>query len=115
MRKTFSTILLTSMFALVMPLMPTGSVAASPPAVAASSSAVIAPCRRGTYRVRRNTPRGRKLTNALIAGGIGAAVGGGLKGGRGALVGAGTASGGYLVYRYVKDKRGRCVPRYVRG
>ena len=73
------------------------------------------PCPRGTYRVRRNTRTKKKLVNALIAGGVGAAIGGGIGGGRGALIGAGAGSGGYLTYRYVRDKRGRCVPRYVRG
>ncbi len=74
-----------------------------------------APCPRGTIRVRRNTSQGKRIVNALIAGGIGAAIGGGLRGGRGALVGLGVGSGGYLVYRYVRDRRGHCVPRYVRG
>jgi hypothetical protein len=73
------------------------------------------PCPRGTYRVSRHTKTKKKLVNALIAGGVGAAIGGGIGGGRGALIGAGAGSGGYLTYRYVRDKRGRCVPRYVRG
>jgi uncharacterized protein YcfJ len=79
-----------------------------------AASAALKPCPSGTYRVRRNTRTKKKLVNSLIAGGIGAAVGGGLGGGRGALLGAGAGSGGYLVYRYVRDRRGRCVPRYVR-
>lgn len=71
-------------------------------------------CPRGTFRVRRNTRTKKKLVNALIASGVGAAVGGGIGGGRGALLGAGSGAGGYLVYRYVRDRRGRCVPRYIR-
>lgn len=78
-----------------------------------ANSAVIKPCPGGTYRVRRNTKTKKKIVNSLIAGGIGAAVGGGLGGGRGALLGLGAGSGGYLVYRYVRDRKGRCVPRYV--
>ena len=31
----------------------------------------------------------------------------------GALIGLGSGAGGYLVYRYVRDRRGRCVQRYV--
>ena len=73
------------------------------------------PCPAGTYRVRRRTSTKRKVTNALITSGIGAAIGGGVAGGRGALVGLGSGAGGYLLYRYVRDSRGRCVRRYVRG
>lgn len=112
MKKTVSIVTMFVMFLVVLPLSPIGHAeATSPPA---ASSAGIKRCPAGTFRVRKNTKRGRKLTNALIAGGIGAAVGGGLGGGRGALLGAGAGSGGYLTYRYVKDRRGRCVPRRVR-
>lgn len=103
-----------SMFALV-PLLPERSLAA-----AATSSLSLAemseltrPCPRGTFRVRRNTRTKKKLVNSLLAGGVGAAIGGGLGGKRGALLGAGTGAGGYLVYRYVRDRRGRCVARRV--
>ena len=117
MKKIISTFLLISVFALLMPEMPAATVAASLPVAVtpADPIEVGGGCPAGTYRVRKNTKRGRRLTNALIAGGIGAAVGGGLGGGRGALLGAGSGAGGYLVYRYVKDRRGRCVRRYVRG
>jgi hypothetical protein len=54
------------------------------------------------------------LWNTLIAAGIGTAIGGGIGGGRGALIGAGSGAGGYIVYRYIKDRHGRCVPQYVR-
>ena len=74
----------------------------------------IKPCPAGTFRVRRNTRTGKKLLNAAIASGIGAALGGGIGGGRGALIGAGAGAGGYLTYRYVRDRRGRCVRRVVR-
>lgn len=80
----------------------------------AGSGEAIKPCPRGTYRVRRNTSTGKKLLNAALASGVGAALGGGIGGGRGALVGAGTGAGGYLTYRYVRDRRGRCVRRVVR-
>jgi hypothetical protein len=72
-------------------------------------------CPRGTYRVRRHTRTKKKLLNAAVAGGIGAAIGGGIGGKRGALIGVGSGAGGYLVYRYVRDRRGRCVRRYSRA
>lgn len=78
-----------------------------------ANSEAIKPCPGGIYRVRRNTKTKKKIVNSLIAGGIGVAVGGGIGGGRGALLGLGAGSGGYLVYRYVRDRKGRCVPRYV--
>ncbi|MEQ1605795.1 MAG: hypothetical protein ABL999_13090 [Pyrinomonadaceae bacterium] len=55
----------------------------------------------------------KKLLHSAVAGGIGAALGGGIGGKRGALIGLGSGAGGYLLYRYVKDRNGRCVPRYV--
>lgn len=114
MKKIISTFLLMSMFAL-MPFVPTPTMAASSSAsVVPSELAEMRPCPAGTYRVRRKSKRSKRLVNALIAGGIGAAIGGGIGGGRGALLGAGAGSGGYLTYRYVKDRRGRCVARYVR-
>jgi len=68
-------------------------------------------CPRGTVKVRKHTRTKKKVVNSLIAGGVGAAVGGGLGGGRGALLGAGIGAGSYLTYRYVRDRRGRCVLR----
>lgn len=137
MKQTISTFLLVTMFALFAPDMPTTSAASMPvesadsaitdlyafdesillaePVLAATSAIAAKPCRRGTFRVRRNTSKGKKIAHSLIAGGIGAAIGGGIGGGRGALIGLGSGAGGYLVYRYVKDNRGRCVARYVRG
>jgi hypothetical protein len=106
-----------TMMAITMPLMAIRTEAAAAPApsaiVASSELAEMRPCPAGYYRIRRDS-RNRRLVNALIAGGIGAAIGGGIGGGRGALLGAGAGSGGYLVYKYVKDRRGRCIPRYVR-
>lgn len=126
MKKIISTFLLLSMFALT-PVMPAVAVAASLPVEPSdagladfyelaepSELAEFRPCRRGTFRVRRNTRTKKKLVNSLIAGGIGTAIGAGIGGKRGALIGAGSGAGGYLVYRYVRDRRGRCVPRYVR-
>lgn len=113
MKKTISTFLVVAMFALAAPFIPATSAAA--PETSSASSAAIKPCPAGTYRVRKNSSRGRKIVDSLIAGGIGAAIGGGIGGGRGALIGLGSGTGGYLVYRYVRDRRGRCVPRYVRG
>jgi hypothetical protein len=112
MKKIMSTFLVMSMFAL-MPVM-SPAVAAPLPGGGSGLSA-SKPCPRGTYRVRRNTRTKKKLVNALIAGGVGTAIGAGVGGKRGALIGAGSGAGGYLVYRYVRDRRGRCVPRYVRG
>ena len=111
------------LFALVLGLMPymPAEVSAAPvpdvyiTEIAALSLAANKPCPRGTYKVRRNTRTKKKLVNSLIAGGIGTAIGAGIGGGRGALIGAGSGAGGYLVYRYVRDRRGKCVPRYVRG
>ena len=113
MKKTISILLIAIMFAVFMPLMPTTFAAVSTTTVV--ESAEFKPCPSGTYRVRRNTSKGKKIAHSLIAGGIGAAIGGGIGGGRGALIGLGSGAGGYLVYRYVKDSRGRCVQRYVRG
>lgn len=116
MKKIISTFLMVIVFALFMPTMPAPTAAASlPVAVSESEPAEFGGCPAGTYRVRKNTKRGRRLTNALIAGGIGAAIGAGIGGKRGALIGVGSGAGGYLVYRYVKDRRGHCVRRYVRG
>lgn len=76
-------------------------------------SAAIKPCRRGTIRVRNTMSTRKKLLHSAVAGGIGAAIGGGIGGKRGALIGVGSGAGGYLLYRYVKDRRGNCVRRYV--
>jgi len=115
MKKIITTFLMVSTFALV-PVMTGRAVAAPAPTVPVTAGAMeFKPCPAGTYRVRRNTRTKKKLVNALIAGGVGAAIGGGIGGGRGALIGLGSGSGGYLVYRYVRDRRGRSVPRYVRG
>ncbi len=104
------------MFASVLLLMPPPAAAATPAAAGSSAaSAVCSSCPRGTYRVRGHTKRSRKLTNALITGGIGTAIGAGVGGKRGALIGLGSGAGGYLVYRYIKDRRGHCVRRYTRG
>lgn len=75
--------------------------------------AAIKPCRAGTFRVRSRMSTKKKLLHSAVAGGIGAALGGGIGGKRGALIGLGSGAGGYLLYRYVKDRNGRCVPRYV--
>ena len=125
MKKTISTFLLLSMFALTSFMPTSGAAAATRPApvdadagaffeLYETEAAELAPCPRGTYRVRRNTRTKKKLVNALIAGGIGTALGAGIGGKRGALIGAGSGAGGYLVYRYVRDRRGRCVPTRVR-
>jgi hypothetical protein len=66
-------------------------------------------CPRGTFRVRKHTRTKKKLLNTALATGVGTALGAGIGGGRGALLGAGIGAGGYLTYRYVKDRRGRCV------
>lgn len=115
MKKITSTILLISLVAIA-PFFTGESVAASMPGEAiAATMSEFKPCPSGTFRVRKNTRTKKKVVNSLIAGGIGAAIGGGIGGGRGALVGLGSGAGGYLVYRYVRDRRGRCVPKYVRG
>ena len=107
------------MMAITMPLMGTqASAATAATAVSESYESGVAPCYGGrVYRVRRNTlyNRNRKLFNTLIAGGAGAVLGSIVDGKRGALIGAGAGGGGYLLYRYVRDRRGRCVPRYIRG
>ncbi len=116
MRKVISAFLLLGMLAII-PLMPATTMAAPSTAVEFSGeSNVMRPCYGGRiYRKRlTRSQRNRRLVNALIGGGIGAAIGGGIGGGRGALIGAGSGAGGYLLYRYIKDRRGRCVPQYIR-
>jgi hypothetical protein len=103
-----------------MPLMATqASAATSGTAIAESSESGIAPCYGGrVYRVRKNNVynRNRKLFNTLIAAGVGTAVGSIVDGKRGALIGAGAGAGGYLLYRYVRNRRtGRCERVYLRG
>ena len=77
------------------------------------ASAAVAPCRQGTIRVRSRMSTKKKLLHSAVAGGIGAAIGAGVGGKRGAAIGVGSGAGGYLLYRYVKDRRGNCVRRYV--
>ena len=106
--------MLLTMFALMLPLMPLNVNATT----TAASGEVIAPCRTGrVYRVRRGNlyQRNRKLFNTLIAAGIGTAAGSIIDGKRGALIGAGAGGGGYLAYRYIKDRNGRCRVVRVRG
>jgi hypothetical protein len=113
MKKIISTFLMAGMLALA-PVDRTPVLAA--PSTGSGTTAEfneMRPCPRGTFRVRRNTRTKKKLVNSLIAGGVGAAIGGGVGGGRGALIGLGGGSGGYLLYRYVRDRRGRCVARRV--
>jgi hypothetical protein len=114
MKRIISTLMLLSMFALILPLMPLEVQATT----TAATAEAVAPCRTGrVYRVRRGNlyQRNRKLFNTLIAAGIGTAAGSVIDGKRGALIGAGAGAGGYLTYRYVKDRRGRCRVVYVRG
>jgi len=112
MIKPISTFLLVSTFA-VTPFMPVSAVAAPLPFVPTEAeSSALGPCRAGTFRVRRRTSTKRKVVGSLVTGGIGAAIGGGIGGKRGALIGVGSGAGGYLVYSYVRDRRGRCVRRY---
>jgi hypothetical protein len=117
MKKIISTFLLLSMFAMAT-FLPSPTMAASPTSVASTEyagSGAVAPCPAGYRRVRASSvKRSTRLWNTLIAAGIGTAIGGGIGGGRGALIGAGSGASGYIVYRYVKDRRGRCVPQYVR-
>lgn len=119
MKRIVSTILLISTFTIV-PAMPASAADTSElvdefvlvEVEAAGESAVIKPCPAGTFRVRKHTRTKKKLLNAAITSGIGAAIGAGVGGGRGALLGAGVGAGGYLTYRYVRDRKGRCVRRY---
>ena len=117
MKQIISTFLMMAMFAMVT-ILPSPTMAASATSLNSAEyagSGAIAPCPAGYRRVRASSiKRSTKLWNTLIASGIGAAIGGGIGGGRGALIGAGSGAGGYIVYRYVKDRRGRCVARYVR-
>ena len=136
MKKTISTFLLAAMFAFFAPIMPSTSAAAlsadaseaefadflaldesyelAEAGFAGNSATALRPCRSGTYRVRSRTSTKKKVVGSLVAGGIGTAIGAGIGGKRGALIGLGSGAGGFLVYRYVKDKRGRCVRSYVR-
>lgn len=136
MKKTISTFLLVTMFALFAPVMPTTSAASltfdlsdaefadfyeldesyelAEASLAGAGSAALRPCPSGTYRVRGRTSTKRKVVGSLVTAGIGTAIGAGIGGKRGALIGLGSGAGGYLVYRYVKDRRGRCVRSYTR-
>jgi hypothetical protein len=117
MKKIISTFLMLAMLAMVS-ILPSPTMAASATEASAaefSGSGVLAPCPAGYRRIRASSvKRSTRLWNTLIAAGIGTAIGGGIGGKRGALIGAGSGAGGYIIYRYVKDRRGRCVPRYVR-
>jgi hypothetical protein len=120
MKKIITTFLMITMMAITMPLMATtASAATAATAVVESYESGIAPCYGGrVYRVRKNNVynRNRKLFNTLIAGGAGAVVGSLVDGKRGALIGAGAGAGGYLLYRYVRNRRtGRCERVYLRG
>ena len=118
MTKIISTFLLLTMFAMIT-IMPSETSAASATSlsnVEYAESGVMKPCPAGYYRVRKSSiKRSTKMWNTLIATGIGTAIGAGIGGGRGALIGAGSGAGGYLTYRYIKDRRGHCVAKYVRG
>lgn len=136
MKKTISMFLLATMFAFFAPVMPSTSAASLSVDLADAdfaefylldesyelaeaslwaNSAVVRPCPSGTYRVRGRTSTKRKVVGSLVTGGIGTAIGAGIGGKRGALIGLGSGAGGYLVYRYIKDSRGRCVRSYRRG
>jgi hypothetical protein len=111
--------LMITMIAITMPLMATQANAATATAVAESSESGMRPCYGGrVYRVRKNNVynRNRKLFNTLIAAGAGTVIGSIVDGKRGALIGAGAGAGGYLLYRYIRNRRtGRCERVYLRG
>jgi uncharacterized protein YcfJ len=114
MKQVIASLLLVSAFAL-MPV-PTTIAAAVVPVNTVDYSMNwldYGACPRGTFRVRKHTRTKKKVRNSIIAGAAGAAVGGLAGGGKGALIGAGVGAGGYLTYRYVKDRHGRCVRRYA--
>ena len=137
MKKITTTLLLVSLVGL-MPLVSTGSMAASMPAAAfdaelagsieladfnladayelaePSGLAEFGACPSGTYRVRNHTSTKKKVIHSAVVGGVATAIGAGIGGKRGALIGAGSGVGGYLTYRYFKDRHGRCVRRYTR-
>lgn len=120
MKRIISMCLLSSLFA-VIPAMPADARAASTVSnysdlklnayEYSAFETELKPCPRGTVKVRRKISTKKKLLNTAIAGGVGAAIGGGVGGKRGALIGVGSGAGGYLLYRYVRDRRGRCVLR----
>ena len=114
MKKVITTFLMVTMMAITMPLMAAESSAPAP--VLESFESGIGPCYGGRVYRTRLTRRQRRdrLVNSLVGAGIGAAIGGGIGGGRGALIGAGAGGGGYLLYRYIRDRRGRCVRQYIR-
>lgn len=117
MKKIISTFLMLTMLSMVsiLPNSTMAATAATASNAAYSESGAIAPCPAGYRRVRASSvKRSTRLWNTLIAAGIGTALGAGIGGKRGALIGAGSGAGGYIVYRYVKDRRGRCVPQYIR-
>ena len=77
-----------------------------------SGAGTFKPCPVGTFRVRRKISTKKKLLNTAISTGIGAAIGAGVGGKRGAAIGAGGGAASYLTYRYIRDRKGRCVKRY---
>ncbi|MBV9216244.1 MAG: hypothetical protein JO053_08715 [Acidobacteria bacterium] len=112
MKEFISTLLLVCTFAAFTPLI-ANDIVANPPRAAghASDPGDLGLCPRGTVRRRNYTSHRTKVKHALMSGAAGL-VGGALLGGRkGAVIGAGAGAGGYLLYRYVKDRHGKCVLR----
>ncbi len=112
MKKVISTFLMVAMMAIMMPLMASQASAAT-----AAAGSGIRPCYGGrVYRERRGNvyQRNKTLFNTIIAAGIGTAIGAVVDGKRGALIGAGAGGGGYLLYKYIRDKRGNCRKVYLR-
>lgn len=114
MRKTISTFMLFSLFALMVPMFST-SVSASTTEATFESSAgsVMRPCTGSKYA--RFYKRNRNAMNVAIGTGIGTIIGSIVDGKRGALIGAGAGAGGGLLYTYkLNPKTKQCQKVYYR-
>lgn len=114
MKKSITTLLFISLFALMVPMLST-SASASSTSMAYSNSATSAmrPCTGSKYA--RFYKRNRNAMNVAIGTGIGTIIGSIVDGKRGALIGAGAGAGGGLLYTYkLNPKTKQCQKVYYR-
>lgn len=120
MKKTISTFMLFSLFALIVPIFSTTANAASLDSMMESEVAYESadfggarPCTGSKYA--RFYKRNRNAMNVAIGTGIGTIIGSIVDGKRGALIGAGAGAGGGLLYTYkLNPKTKRCQKVYYR-
>lgn len=114
MKRTVSTFLLLSLFALMVPMFSTNVSASSTEMNYESEAAsVMRPCTGSKYA--RFYKRNRNAMNVAIGTGIGTIIGSLVDGKRGALIGAGAGAGGGLLYTYkLNPKTKQCQKVYYR-